>query len=122
MLMLMRMSMPVVMRVSLLIVMVMGHGLNPNSFSLSAPGLLVFLIFASAQPSPVLLVPCTEGLAAKHEVVVLDDRRCHPGCAVEVDFAGAGLGDVEVRDDHVWLGGPSAAVVVCCLRRRHAVL
>lgn len=104
--------------IMMLVMVMMRHSVNPNPLSLSTPWLLV-LIVAGAESSPVFFVPRAERLAAKHEIVVLNDCRYHPaGRAVEVDLAGGGLGDVEVRDDHVWLvGGPAVVVVVVVVCR-----
>lgn len=98
----------------LLLEMVVVVAVDPDALPLPAAPLL--LLVARAQPPAVLLVPGAQWLAAKCEVVVFDDSGDHPRVAAEVDFAGRGVGDVEVRDQQVGLRGP---VVACTLWRRH---
>lgn len=56
----------------------------PHSFPASAGLLLV----AVAQPPPVLLVPRAQRLAAKRQVVVLDDGGLYPRVRGSVHLAG----------------------------------
>lgn len=103
-----------VLLLGLLLEMVVVVAVDPDALPLPAAPLL--LLVARAQPSAVLLVPGAQWLAAKCEVVVFDDGGDHPRVAAEVDFAGRGVGDVEVGDQQVGLRGP---VVACALWRRH---
>lgn len=56
----------------------------PHTFPASAGLLLV----AVAQPPPVLLIPRAQRLAAKRQVVVLDDGGLHPPVRGSVHLAG----------------------------------
>jgi len=56
----------------------------PDALTLSSSA--VFLI--TAKSSSVLLVPGTERLASKHEVVILDDGGDHPWLVAQVDLIG----------------------------------
>lgn len=58
---------------------------RPGSLACAAPRLLPV---AAALSPPLLLVPGAEGLAAKHEVVILDDGGDHPLVGPEVDLVG----------------------------------
>lgn len=62
---------------------------------------------AAALPTPVLLVPRAQRLAAEHEVVVVDDGGNHP-------VPGAGrAGRADVRREEVGLGKAVASRVLC---------
>lgn len=106
-------------RLLLVVAVMVVMSVDADALPLSAPCLLLFVaraIVARAQAPAVLLVPCAQWLATECEVVVFDDGGDHPWVAAEVDFAGRGVGDVEVGDQQVGLRGP---VVVCALWRRH---
>lgn len=60
---------------------------------------------AAAEASTLLLVPGAEGLAAKRQVVVLDDGRLDPGVRIEVNLAGGGIEGAEVRHEVIGVGG-----------------
>ena len=59
---------------------------------------------AAAQPTAILLVPGAQTLAAKGEVVVVDDRGLDPGGGCGVELASRGVKRPEVGDE----------VVGCC--------
>lgn len=70
------------------------------SRALACASSLFFLIATSiALSPPFFLVPSAQGLAAKHEVVVFDDGRGHPGIGFEVDLVEGQVGCVHVRDE-----------------------
>jgi len=55
-----------------------------------APSVFFFFV-ARAESPPVLLVPGTQRLATKHEIVVFDNGGHHPRVAIELDFANGGI-------------------------------
>lgn len=80
---------------SLLIVVVPPRSLS-SSVLLLLLGALVAILAATAASSAaearaVLLVPGAQGLAAKHEILVLDDDGLDPCVGVEVNLVGGGV-------------------------------
>lgn len=68
-----------VMAVFVVLVVVMAMLL---SYSLAAAALLfLLLLYRVVDGLPLLLVPCAQALAAKHDVFVVDDNGLHPGVA-----------------------------------------
>lgn len=79
-----------------------------SASALPTPSLLILavicsaIVAAAAETSAVLLVPRTQRLSAKHQVIIVDDRRLHPAVGVDVDVArgrihSAAVGHVVVR-------------------------
>lgn len=88
-------------RVARFLVVVVTLDRDPLALSPSC----LLLIEEGAQPSPVLLIPGAQWLAAKHEIVVLDDGGHHPRVARQLYLVGQ-IRDVEVGDQHIGLRGP----------------
>lgn len=88
----------------LLVVVVSPRSLS-SSVLLLLLGALVAIITAAAaaaaEARAVLLVPGAQGLAAKHEILVLDDDGLDPCLSVEVDLVGGGIHGLQVGDDVV---------------------
>jgi len=88
----------------LLLLLMVVMAFDPDALALASSPL--FLVIARAQPPSVLFVPGAQGLAAKGEVVIFNDGGDHPRVAPKLHLADGGVGDVEVRDEEVGLGGP----------------
>jgi hypothetical protein len=74
-------------------------GCHSLAYPLPAPPPL--LLCVAAQPLALLLVPRAEGLAAEHEIFILDDGRLHPRVSAELDLARCRVVGPQVRDDVV---------------------
>jgi hypothetical protein len=102
---LMRLLLLVVMMMMLVVLcVVVVMAFDPNALALASSPFL--FIIARAQPSPILLIPGTQWLAAKCKVVILDDSGDRPWVAAEIDLADSGVRDMEVRDEEIGLGSP----------------
>lgn len=78
-------------------------GIGPHGVALSASNLL-FVLVTRAQSSAILLVPCAQRLAAKHEIIVLDNGGYHPCVGVvKLYLVHCWVRDVEIRNKHVGL-------------------
>lgn len=105
MVLLMRLLLLMMLMMLVVLCVVVMVAFDPDALALSSsPFLLV--VARAAQPSPVLLVPSTQWLAAKGEVVIFDNSGNHPWMAVEIELADGGVCDMEVRDEEIGLGSP----------------
>lgn len=89
-----------------MMLMLMMMGIHPDTVALSASNFLFLLV--TAQSSAILLVPCAQRLAAKHEIVVFDNGDYHPCIAVcKLYLVDRLVWNVEVRNKHVGLANPA---------------
>lgn len=80
---------------------------EPYAVALSASNLL-FVLDTRAQSSAILLVPCAQRFATKHEIVVLDNGGYRPCVAAsKLYLVDRWVWDVEVRNKHVRLVDPA---------------
>jgi hypothetical protein len=87
------------------LLLVLGRvGIALPAHALAAAALLVAAAGAVAQATALLFVPRAKGLAAKGEVLVVDDGGLNPGMGAEVHLACRGIEGLEVGDDVV-VGG-----------------
>lgn len=87
-----------------LLVSMLMVGIEPyDGVALSASNLL-FILVTRAQSSAILLVPCAQRLAAKHEIIVLDNGGYHPCVGVvKLYLVHRWVRDVQIRNKHVGL-------------------
>jgi hypothetical protein len=78
---------------------VSAHALPPTSLLLTAAAATAGAAPAATQPPAILLIPVTQALAAKGQIVVVYDGGLHPRCGGGVHFAGGGVQGPEVRDE-----------------------
>jgi len=66
-----------------------------------ATAVFLFIRGPIAETSPFLLVPCAQGLAAEHEVVVLNDGGLDPALRGQVELPGVRVHGVDVGNNVV---------------------
>ena len=78
--------------VMVLLMLVVMVALGPDTLTLP-PSPLLLVIAGTAESPAVLLVPSTQWLAAKCEIVILNDGGDHPGVAAEFNLSDGWVGD-----------------------------
>jgi len=78
--------------VMVLLMLVVMVALGPDALTLP-PSPLLLVVAGTAESPAVLLVPSTQWLAAKCEIVILNDGGDHPRVAAELNLSDGWIGD-----------------------------